>query len=96
MNKLENCFGFGFAIQDYDHALRINPRYVRVRNNRRLVYARKGDYLLAMADRGRVLWTRYGTLGVSMPLCLLIISMGIIVKLSFERRFQKATRRPNS
>ena len=48
-------------------------------------YARKGDYVRAMADRGHLLWLRFGILGITIRLCLLILSIGIAIKLISKR-----------
>ena len=49
-NAFSNKGELDRAIEDYDHAIRLNPRDVRAYDNRGLAHTRKGDLDRAIQD----------------------------------------------
>jgi tetratricopeptide (TPR) repeat protein len=65
------------AIQDYDQALRINSSYAAAFYNRSRAYMHKGDYLRAMADHGHFLWLKFGILGITIRVWLVVLAVAL-------------------
>jgi tetratricopeptide (TPR) repeat protein len=65
------------AIQDFDQALLINPRFGFGFGKRSIAYAHKGAYGLAISDWSRWLWLKYGFLGITIRLFILVLTIGL-------------------
>ena len=48
------------ALQDYEHAIRLNPNSANPYNNRGIIYRIKGDYDRAIADYDEAIWLKSG------------------------------------
>jgi hypothetical protein len=56
--------------------VQLNPSFSYAFGNRGVAFARKGDYLSAVADYGHWLWLRFGILGLMIRLFLLAFALG--------------------
>ena len=65
------------AIQDFDQALLMDPRFGFGFGKRSIVYARKGEYGRSISDWSRWLWLKYGFLGITIRLFILVLTVGL-------------------
>jgi len=63
----------------------LNASHANAFLNRSLAYARRGDYLRAMADRGHFLWLKFGILGITIRLCILAFAVALAFGFGFKR-----------
>jgi len=77
--------GYDRAILDFDQALKLTPNDPDAFHCRSRAYARKGDYLRAMADRNHYLWPRFGTVRLILLAVMVAAVFGFI---SISKRFR--------
>jgi tetratricopeptide (TPR) repeat protein len=65
------------AIQDYNQALLINPKFGVGFRFRGIAYAHKEAYLRAIADWSRWLWLKHGPIGITIRLFMLALTIGL-------------------
>jgi tetratricopeptide (TPR) repeat protein len=63
------------AIQDFDQALLINPRFGFAFGKRSIAYAHKGAYGRSISDWSRWLWLKYGFLGITIRLFIPVLTI---------------------
>jgi tetratricopeptide (TPR) repeat protein len=77
---------YGHAIEDYTQAIRLNYRLADALQNRRRAYAHRGEYLRAMADGIHLQWLKFGILGITIRLFLIVLSIWLTKAISHQFR----------